>query len=213
MKNGKKSLIILICLFLFPCMVNAVETSGTSCPTESIDTTKYQYNGRVTGGNASTYVENNYPTPNYVSTCCTINNVYTCDVYKLKETNNGETNDNSNSETNGETNTSGSIDYCTGLKSTFIIIGHVVNIAKIFIPIIIIGLGIMDFFKAIIASKDDEIKKSSKSLIMRTIAGVVVFFIPVFIELVFSWVSGWSENYEKQYQECFKCIWDVNSCK
>ena len=105
------------------------------------------------------------------------------------------------------------MDYCSGLKSTFMIIGHIVNIAKILIPIIIIGLGIVDFFKAVVASKDDEIKKSTKSLMMRTIAGVVVFFIPVFIELVFSWVSGWSENYEKQYQECFKCIWDVNSCK
>ena len=38
------------------------------------------------------------------------------------------------------------MDYCSGLSSTFIFIGHIVRIAKIFIPIIIIGMGMMDLF-------------------------------------------------------------------
>ena len=54
------------------------------------------------------------------------------------------------------------MNYCANgnLQSTFTFIGHIVAIAKIFIPIIIIGFGIMDLFKAITGSKDDEIKKS-----------------------------------------------------
>lgn len=104
------------------------------------------------------------------------------------------------------------MNYCNGLQSTFIVIGHIVRIAKILIPIIIIGFGMLDFFKAIVGSKDDEIKKSAKSLVMRCIAGVCIFFLPAIIDLVFSWVDGWSENYQSNYEECFKCIWDVGSC-
>ena len=103
------------------------------------------------------------------------------------------------------------MDYCSGLSSTFIIIGHIVRIAKIFIPIIIIGFGMIDFFKAIIGSKDDEIRKAIKSLIMRCVAGVVIFFLPAFIDLIFSWVDSWG-NYQASYDECFKCIWNVSSC-
>ena len=104
------------------------------------------------------------------------------------------------------------VNYCSGLKSTFVFIGHIVRLAKILIPIIIIGFGIMDFFKAVTASKDDEIKKSVRSLLFRAIAGVCIFFLPAVIDLIFSWVDGWS-NYESTYQECFKCIWDVGGCR
>ena len=103
------------------------------------------------------------------------------------------------------------VNYCTGLRSTFIMIGHIVRIAKILVPILIIGFGMMDLFKAIVGSKDDEIKKAAKSLVMRLIAGVFIFFLPSIVDFVFSLVDGWS-NYSTNYQECFKCIWDVGSC-
>lgn len=116
----------------------------------------------------------------------------------------GSTTDNSPSATTG---------YCKGLKSTFVIIGHVISLAKILIPIVIIGFGIMDLFKAITGSKDDEIKKAIRSIIMRAIAGVCIFFLPAFIDLIFGWVDGWNTNYQSQYEDCFRCIWNVNSCK
>ncbi len=103
------------------------------------------------------------------------------------------------------------VNYCTGLEPTFIVIGHIVRIAKILVPILIIGFGMIDLFKAIVGSKDDEIKKAAKSLIMRLIAGVCIFFLPSIVDFVFSLVDGWS-NYQTNYQECFKCIWDVGSC-
>ena len=70
------------------------------------------------------------------------------------------------------------MDYCSGLSSTFIFIGHIVRIAKIFIPIIIIGMGMMDLFKAIVGSKEDTLGKAVKSLVFRAIAGVCIFFLP-----------------------------------
>ncbi len=98
---------------------------------------------------------------------------------------------------------------CTKVLPALKFVGHIVAVVKILIPIIIIGLGIMDFFKAVVASKDDEIKKSTRSLIFRCIAGVVIFFLPAFIDLIFSWVSDF-KTYESDYKECISCIWNVN---
>ena len=102
------------------------------------------------------------------------------------------------------------VDYCTGLSSTLIFIGHMVRIAKIVIPIIIMAFGALDFFHAMVGSKDD-IKKAIKSLIFRAIAGVCIFFLPAVIDLVFSWVDSW-QNYDADYQNCFRCIWNVGNC-
>lgn len=107
------------------------------------------------------------------------------------------------------------MNYCTGLKSTLVLVGHFVFIAKIFIPIVIIGLGMMDMFKAVTAQKDEEIKKAFIMLAKRIGAGVMIFFLPAFIDLIFSWISSWSSDYSTKYQECFKCVWNVNdaTCK
>ena len=101
------------------------------------------------------------------------------------------------------------MDYCYGLSSTFIFIGHIVRIAKIFIPIIIIGFGMIDLFKAIVGSKEDTLMKAVKSLVFRCIAGVCIFFLPALISLIFSWVDAWNES---EFWGCFNCIWDVGSC-
>ncbi|HIR74012.1 TPA: hypothetical protein IAB95_00755 [Candidatus Ventrenecus avicola] len=101
------------------------------------------------------------------------------------------------------------MDYCSGLSSTFIFIGHIVRIAKIFIPIIIIGFGMIDLFKAIVGSKEDTLMKAVKSLVFRCIAGVCIFFLPALISLIFSWVDAWNES---EFWGCFNCIWDVGSC-
>ena len=104
------------------------------------------------------------------------------------------------------------MNYCTNnnLLSTFMFIGRIIQIAKIFIPIIIIGFGVMDLFKAITGSKDDEIKKSFKSLAMRCVAGVCVFFLPAIVSFIFSLVNDWNES---DYSECIKCISNVKSCE
>ena len=101
------------------------------------------------------------------------------------------------------------MDYCSGLSSTFIFIGHIVRIAKIFIPIIIIGFGMIDLFKAIVGSKEDTLMKAVKSLVFRCIAGVCIFFLPALISLIVSWVDAWNES---EFWGCFNCIWDVGSC-
>ena len=103
---------------------------------------------------------------------------------------------------------------CTdaSLIPTYKFIGHIVVIAKIFIPLIIIIFGIVDLFKSVTSAKPEEIAKSLKTLAFRAIAGVLIFFLPAIISLVFSWVDGWSSQYENETKSCFNCIWDVNNC-
>ena len=110
--------------------------------------------------------------------------------------------------------TSTTVNYCEGLRSTFIVIGHLVRLAKILVPIVIILFGMLDFFRAVTAAKEDEIKKSARTLLFRALAGVCIFFLPALIDFLFSMVDGWNQ-YESNYQQCFKCIWDVgsDSCK
>lgn len=95
------------------------------------------------------------------------------------------------------------------------VIGWVLWIFKIIIPILIIVFGMLDLGKAVVASKDDEIKKAMKSLAMRAIAGVVIFFIPSLVGLIFSMVSSWQSDTElqAQYKNCKTCITSPSSCK
>lgn len=55
---------------------------------------------------------------------------------------------------------------------------------KIIVPILIIVLGSIDLFKAVVSSNEDEMKKAQKKFVKRIIAGVCVFFIPVLVNLL-----------------------------
>lgn len=105
--------------------------------------------------------------------------------------------------------------YCSDdleLLKTFKFIGRILSVVKILIPLIIIILGVIDFFRAVIASKDDEIKKSMKSLMFRAISGVIIFFLPTIINLIFMLVDDWG-NYRTDYSVCSTCVTNPSKCK
>lgn len=124
----------------------------------------------------------------------------------------------------GSSNNSGSIhippkeeippvtDNCQKLKEPLKFIGNVVLVVKILIPFLIILYGVVDFFRAITASKDDEIKKATHSLLMRAIAGVVIFFIPTIVSVVFSMISDFVAI-KGDFNACQKCVLRVTECK
>ncbi len=106
-----------------------------------------------------------------------------------------------------------STSYCSNenFLKPFRLLGRVFSVIKILIPILVIAFGVIDFFKAVIASKDDEIKKATKSLILRAIAGVIIFFLPALIHFFFKLVDEW-QNYENDYSKCSLCITEPNRC-
>lgn len=100
---------------------------------------------------------------------------------------------------------------CTNLAEIWQLVGWVLWVFKIVIPIIIIIFGMIDLGKAVVASKDDEIKKSIKSLAMRAVAGIVIFFVPTLVGVIFRLVGGFSEV-QSEYNVCATCVTHPKDC-
>ena len=61
----------------------------------------------------------------------------------------------------------------------------IIPLIQIGIPIILIILGMLDLGKAVVASKEDEIKNAQKMLIKRAIYAVAIFFVVLIVQVVF----------------------------
>ena len=103
--------------------------------------------------------------------------------------------------------------FCSGsVLNIFTAIGWVIQVIKIAIPLILIIFGSIDFGKAIIASKDDEVKKAGKSLVMRVIAGVIIFFIPTIVNFVITLIGGEDIYNGSDFGACTECMLNPSSC-
>lgn len=103
------------------------------------------------------------------------------------------------------------VGFCAGTKSVWILVGKILSIFKIVIPLLVIIFGMIDLGKAVVASKDDEIKKAAKSLGMRAIAGIVIFFVPTLVGFAFGLADGFDEQSD-DYSICQTCITSPGSC-
>src|SRR5574344_662106 len=65
-----------------------------------------------------------------------------------------------------------------------------VRIIQIGVPILLIIWGMLDLGKAVMAQKEDEIKKGQQTFIKRLIAAAIVFFVVVIVKLVVGMVGG-----------------------
>lgn len=93
----------------------------------------------------------------------------------------------------------------TGLnfQGTFpYIVSTIVLIIKIAVPILLIIFGMLDLGKAVVASKEDEIKKGQQLLIKRAITAVLVFFVIQIVQIIIRFVSGNNAS----VINCFNCF-------
>ena len=95
--------------------------------------------------------------------------------------------------------------FCTQSADIWQVVGYVLLVFKIVIPVILIVLGMIDLGKAVVASKDDEIKKSMKSLMMRAIAAIAIFFVPTIISMMMGVASRFGDV-KKDFDACKDCI-------
>ena len=65
----------------------------------------------------------------------------------------------------------------------------VIPLIQIGIPIILIILGMLDLGKAVVASKEDEIKTAQKLLIKRVVYALAIFFVVLIVQVVFGLVA------------------------
>lgn len=86
--------------------------------------------------------------------------------------------------------------------------GYIFLIAKIAIPLIIIGFGTFDLFKSVIDKDEKSLSKQFKQLGMRLLAGLIVFFIPNIIYAVFSLSDTLNVVDTSDYKTCAACLLD-----
>lgn len=60
---------------------------------------------------------------------------------------------------------------------------------RIGVPILLIIVGMFDMGKAIVAKKEEDVKKAQQLLIKKLVVGLIVFLIPYFVELVVKWTT------------------------
>lgn len=99
---------------------------------------------------------------------------------------------------------------CSALMPLIKLIKHgLIPLIQIGIPIILIILGMLDLGKAVMASKEDEIKSAQKMLIKRAIYAVAIFFVVLIVQVIFglldttgdqgiagagnSWIDCWKQ--------------------
>ena len=101
--------------------------------------------------------------------------------------------------------------FCANSANIWQIIGYALLVFKIVIPIILIILGMLDLGKAVIAAKDDEIKKATKSLAMRAVSAVAIFFLPTIVGIVMGLVSNFAASGAKEdFDTCRACVTSPN---
>ncbi len=133
--------------------------------------------------------------------------------------NSGGNNSGNTNNSSGNQGTTSDIDlehFCKGnVLTVFRAVGWIFFTVKIIVPILLIIFGLIDFAKAVISSKDDEIKKSVKSLVIRSIAGIIIFFVPYAINIVVQVLGGEDVYRGSEFGACTECLLDPNSnsCK
>lgn len=101
----------------------------------------------------------------------------------------------------------GSGTFCANTHEILGLVGWALTIFKIVIPLIIIALGLFDLGKAAVSSKPEEIKKSAQSLMWRLIGGIIIFFVPTIIMLVFGFVGRFNTAQSQiDWNICYQCI-------
>ncbi len=94
-------------------------------------------------------------------------------------------------------------DTCEALEPIIKLVKAFLNLIKFGIPIVLIVLGTIDLGKAVMASKDDEMKKAQTTLLKRVIYAVVIFLLVTIVQLVMGLVSSNANQEAISWQSCW----------
>ena len=93
------------------------------------------------------------------------------------------------------------------------VVSIIIKAIQIIVPILLVVFGLIDLAKAVMAQKEDEIKKGQQTLIKRAIAAVIVFFVIPLVGLIINFVSGDDDT----ISSCFNCFVNAdvkdNACR
>ncbi len=75
----------------------------------------------------------------------------------------------------------------------------IINIVRFLIPVLLIGLGTVDFVQAIFSGGEDKMKKAQTKFIKRLIIGVAIFLIPSVLKVILTIANGVWGNISTDY--------------
>ncbi|MEG2321919.1 MAG: hypothetical protein RSB71_00305 [Bacilli bacterium] len=92
------------------------------------------------------------------------------------------------------------------------IITLIIDVIKIAVPVLLIIFGMLDLGKAVMAQKEDEIKKGQQTFIKRLIAAAIVFFVVFVVQIMFNVIAP---NDKDNIWSCVNCFvnYDKDKCK
>ena len=101
------------------------------------------------------------------------------------------------------TSDDGTFEFCQskGVLTTFKVLHVLLTIARITVPLILIIIASIAFFKAVISNDEKANQKAFKDLIVSGIVGLIIFFIPTVVYAIVN-LAGKSTSF-KSCQVCF----------
>ena len=103
--------------------------------------------------------------------------------------------------------------FCKRTAKIWRIVGKLFWIVKIIVPVILIIMGSIDFGKAVVSSKAEEITKAAKTFGIRVASGIIIFFVPTVVTILLGLIASFSSSgAAKDYEVCKTCIMNPGKC-
>lgn len=85
-----------------------------------------------------------------------------------------------------------------------------VNLIKIGVPLLLIFFGMLDLGKAVMAQKEDEIKKGQQTFVKRLIAAAIVFLVVFIVQIAINLLvpsnNDDTAQSNKNITDCINCF-------
>ena len=98
---------------------------------------------------------------------------------------------------------------CKDVAFIIRIIKYVITIVRWAIPIILIALVTFDLVKAMTQKSDDEMRKSTSTIVTRVVWAVAIFFVPLIIKWIFGMLGTTTKsglNGPADWVRCYNSI-------
>ncbi|MBO5095522.1 MAG: hypothetical protein J6B98_01440 [Bacilli bacterium] len=94
------------------------------------------------------------------------------------------------------------------------VISLMITLIKVVVPVLLIVFGMLDLGKAVMANKEDEIKKGQQTFVKRLIAAVLVFLSIFLSQLIIGLVAPRTDTDNESMWSCVDCLisYDEENC-
>lgn len=86
--------------------------------------------------------------------------------------------------------------------------GYIIFLVKILVPLILIFKASINLVSVVTSGKQEELRKQASKIMVSVIAGIIIFFIPTIINVIFGFVSQYNDNITEDSKVCSACVFE-----